>query len=178
MQASWNRIPLDPKLLQTTFQLQMQSRAGRRFHPWFMITETDSWARTTEIHAPPNSKLPAITDIPVDYHRGQNYYKKDFAKIIVLAQLICKNYKTTSLYKANSFACSLVNRDKPLATSARMVIDSVPSVVKLLQIYFGRRDVKMTSQKSSWRSFGRCNSYRGFDWFLYRNFLELGPLGE
>ena len=38
-----------------------------------------------------------------DYHHGQNYYEQYFSKRIVLAQLICKLYKTIKFLRM--FSC-------------------------------------------------------------------------
>ena len=50
------------------------------------------------------------------YHRGQNYYKNTFQSICFGTINFIKITKQ-SLYKANSFACSLANRDKPLVAT-------------------------------------------------------------
>ena len=53
------------------------------------------------------------------YHRGQNYYKKYFYKNIKKISGTINSAKITkqSLYKANSFACSLANRDRTSGNS-------------------------------------------------------------
>ena len=51
-----------------------------------------------------------------DYHRSQPYSKKYFSKQFLWHNYFCKITKQ-SLYKANSFACSLANRDKPVAAT-------------------------------------------------------------
>ena len=45
-------------------------------------------------------------------------------------------------------------------------------------INFGRRNVKIASRKLSWNYFGRRYSYRGFEWFPYRNVWRVWGSGR
>ena len=59
---------------------------------------------------------PLIWNILGSYHRGQNYHKKYFSKIIVLAQLILQKLQSY-LFTKQSLFMFLANRDKPVAAT-------------------------------------------------------------
>ena len=60
--------------------------------------------------------------------------QKYFSKIVVLAQFILKKIAKQSLYKTNSFACSLANRDKPVAATLQRECSGGMSFVMLTKI--------------------------------------------
>ena len=68
------------------------------------------------------------------YHRGQNCYKNMFKKnCFGTIQFVVKITKQ-SLYKANFFACSLANRDKPVAATLERTCSGVIIFVVITKI--------------------------------------------
>ena len=63
------------------------------------------------------SRVLALEHFLKDYHRGQNDGKKYFSNKNALPHWIFEKITKQSLYKENSFACSLANRDKPVAAT-------------------------------------------------------------
>ena len=64
----------------------------------------------------PRSCTAAYLPLVRQYHCGQNHYKNTFQNICFGTMNFVKITKQ-SLYKANSFACSLANMDKPVSAT-------------------------------------------------------------